>query len=151
MLAFLGLATASPAAATAAPLAGLHDLVGAWTCTYRAGSVRMAYDATYAYERDGHALREISSWKGGGDEELLVYDAQRRGWTAVVLDDRGTATIMHAAGSDPKHIAYRSVYPDASIAVTFDRIATSEYTLNATVRAGGKTIRSVDTCMRAAR
>jgi hypothetical protein len=147
MLASLVLAAAL--STTAAPLAGLHYLVGAWSCTYRAGAVRFDYDATYVYDRDGHTFREIASWTGGGDEELLAYDAHRGGWTAVVID-QGNATIMHATGSDPYHIAYRSVYPDASIAVTFDRISATEYTLHATVRAGGKTTSSVDTCLRPA-
>lgn len=149
MLASLVLAAALPA--TAAPLAGLHYLVGTWKCAYRAGALRTAYDATYAYDRDGHTLRQITSWAGGGDEELLAYDAQRGGWTAVVLDDQGTATILRATGSDPNHIAYRSVYPDASIAETFDRISATKYRLHATVRSGGKTIASVDTCLRGAR
>jgi hypothetical protein len=146
VLASLALTAATPA--SAAPLGKLHYLVGAWKCTYRAGAMHLAYDATYAYQRDGHALREIASWAGGGDEESIVYDAQRRGWTVVVLDDQGTATIMHAPGSDPYHFAYRSVYPDASIAVAFDRVSAMEYALHATVRSGGKTITSVDTCLR---
>jgi hypothetical protein len=149
MLASLVLAAALPK--TAAPLAGLHYLVGTWNCTYRAGAVRLAYDATYAYDLDGHTLRQIASWAGGGDEELLAYGAQRRGWTAVVLDGQGTATVMRATGRDPNHIAYRSVYPDASIAERFDRISATQYRLHATVRSGGKTITSVDTCLRAAR
>jgi hypothetical protein len=149
MLASLVLAAVLPA--TPAPLAGLHYLVGTWNCTYRAGAARFAYDATYAYDHDGHTLRQIASWAGGGDEELLAYDARRGGWTAVVLDIQGTATIMRATGSDPNHIAYRSVYPDASIAVTFDRISAREYTLHATVRSGGKTTTSVDTCLRGTR
>jgi hypothetical protein len=149
MLASLALVAASPA--TPAPLAGLHYLVGSWNCTYRAAAVRLAYDARYAYDRDGHTLRQIDSWAAGGGEELLAYDAHRGGWTTVVLDDQGTATILRATGSDPNHIAYRSVYPDASIAETFDRISATEYTLHATVRAGGKTITSVDTCLRRAR
>ena len=148
MLAAFMLAAALPA--TASPLAGLRYLVGTWNCTYRAGAVRFAYDDTYAYDRDGHTLRQVASWAGGGDEELLAYDV-KRGWTAVVFDDQGTATILRATGSDPKHIAYHSVYPDASIAVTFDRVSATEYTLHATVRSGGKTITSVDTCLRAQR
>jgi len=150
LLAFLVLAAASPAAA-AAPLAGMHYLVGTWKCTYRAGAASLAYDATYAYDLDGQTLRQIASWTGGGDEELLAYDAQHRGWTAIVLDGHGTATTMRATGSDPNHIAYRSVYPDASLAVTFDRLSATEYTLHGTVRSGGKTITSVDTCLRGAR
>ena len=98
MLAFLVLAAALPA--TAAPLAGLHYLVGTWNCTYRAGAVHLAYANTYAYDRDGHTLRQVASWAGGGgDEELLAYDA-KRGWSAVVFDDQGTATILRATGSD---------------------------------------------------
>ncbi len=132
-------------------MAGLHGLVGTWSCTYRAAAVRLAYDATYAYDRDGHTLREVASWTGGGDEELFAYDAQHGRWAAVVFDDQGTATVMHATGRDPNHIAFRSVYPDASIAVRFDRISRTEYMLHATVRSGGKTIASVDTCLRGAR
>ena len=149
MLASIMLAAALPA--TPAPLAGLRDLVGTWNCTYRAGSVRLPYGATYAYDHDANTLREIASWAGGGDEELLAFDALRGGWTAVVFDGQGTATIMHASGHDSNHIAYRSVYPDASIAVTFNRISATEYTLHGTVHSGGKTTTSVDTCSRGAR
>jgi hypothetical protein len=149
MVAALMLAAALPA--TAAPLAGLRYLVGPWKCTYRAGAVRFPYDTTYAYDLGGRTLRQIASWAGGGDEELVAYDAPHGGWTAVVFDDHGTATIMRATGSDPDHIAYRSVYPDASIAVTFARISAMEYRLHGAVRSGGKTITSVDTCLRGAR
>ncbi len=142
------LAAALPAAPS--PLAGLHYLVGTWNCTYRAGAARLAYDATFAYERDGHTLRQVATWAGGGDQELLGYDARRSRWTAVVFEDQGTVTILRATGTDPNHIAYRSIYPDASIAETFDRISGTEYTLHATVRSGGKTITSVDTCLRGA-
>jgi hypothetical protein len=131
----------------AAMLAGLHYLVGTWNCTYLAGATRFAYSATYAYDRGGHTLRESASWAGGGDEELLAYDAHR-GWTALVFEDQGTATILRASGSNATHIVYRSVYPDASIAETFDRISATKYTLHATVRSGGKTISSVDTCVK---
>jgi hypothetical protein len=142
---------AATLSATAAPLAGLHYLVGAWKCTYRAGSARLAYDSTWAYDLDGRTLRETASWPGGGDEELVAYDPQHAGWTAVVLDDHGNATTMRATGHDPDHIVYRSIYPDASIAVTFRRISATEYALHATVRAGGKTTTSVDTCLRGTR
>lgn len=144
-LASIVLATALPAAA--APSAGMQYLVGTWNCTYHAGAMRMGYTAAYTSDLNGHALREIATWAGGGDEELISYDAPR-GWTAVVLDDHGNATIMHATSKDPNHIAYSSVYPDRSIAVKFDRVTASQYTLHGTVRAGGKTITSVDTCMR---
>ena len=141
-------ATATPAPAKASPLAGLHYLVGTWKCTYRAGADHLDYDATYAYDSGGSTLRQSDSWAGGGAEELVAYDAQHARWTAVVFDGSGTTTIMHATGSDPNRIAYRSFYPDAGVAVTFARTSATEYTLHGTVRAGGKTITSVDTCVR---
>jgi hypothetical protein len=101
MLASLVPAAALPATAgspaTAGPVAGLHYLVGAWKCTYRSGTASMAYDATFAYDLQGHALRQIASWQGGGDEELLAYDAKRGGWSVVELD-RVSATeyTLHA-------------------------------------------------------
>jgi hypothetical protein len=147
MLASLVLAAVLPASAS--PLARLQYLVGSWNCTYRAAALRFPYTATFAYDRDGHILRQVASWTGGGDEELLAYDAHQRAWTAIVLDDQGTATVLRASGSNQDHVAYRSVYPDASIAVTFDRVSRTEYTLHGTVRSGGKTTTSVDTCSRA--
>jgi hypothetical protein len=57
---------------------------------------------------------------------------------------------MRATSGDPNHFAYRSVYPDAGISETFDRVSATEYTLHATVRSGGKTTASVDTCLRGA-
>jgi hypothetical protein len=149
MFASLVLAAALP---SVSPLGELHYLVGTWNCTYRAGAVRLPYTNAYAYDRAGHTLRQVASWAaGGGDEELLGYDAEHGRWTAVVFDDQGTTTVMHATGSDPNHIAYRSVYPDANVAVTFDRISATEYTLHGTFRSGGKTITSVDTCLRSGR
>jgi hypothetical protein len=146
----LSLAPAMALPATTTPLAGLHYLAGTWNCTYRAGAAHLAYKATYAYDHDGRTLRQIASYTGGGDEELLAYDAQHHRWSAVVLDDQGNATVMRATGSDPNHIAYRSIYPDASIAVVFDRISSREYRLHGSVHLGGKTIDSVDTCLRSA-
>jgi hypothetical protein len=108
----------------------------------------MPYAATFAYDRDGHTLRETATFAGGGDEELIGYDAQKRSWGAVVVDDQGSATLMRGAGSDPKHLALHSFYPDASIVETIDRVSATEYTIHATVRSGGKTTASVDTCLR---
>ena len=135
--------------AMAAPVEGLHYLVGTWNCTYRAGTARLDYVATYTYALNGRTLREIATWTGGGDEELQSFDTQRHGWSAVVFDDHGNATVMRATGSDPEHIAYRSVYPDANLGVKLDRISAAKYTLHGTFRSGGKTTDSVDTCLRA--
>ena len=149
MLISLTPAVALPA--TPSPFAGLRNLAGTWSCTYRAGAMRMAYDATYAYDRDGHTLRETASWAGGGDEELIGYNAKRHVWTAVVFEDDGGTTVLRATGSDPNHIAYDSVYPDARIAEKIDRVSARAYTIHATVHSGGTTTVSVDSCERRAR
>jgi len=135
-------------ATAAAPPVRLPDLVGTWKCTYRAGATLFPYAATYSPERNGHTLRLLASWAGGGDEELFAYDPQRRGWAAVVVEDNGAATIFRGTGKDPNHISYRSVYPDTNITETIDRVSAAEYTIHATVRAAGKTTASVDTCVR---
>jgi hypothetical protein len=146
---FSALALVAATPASASPLAGLQYLVGSWNCTYQAGAMHMSYRSIYAFDRDGNTLRQVTSWGTGGDEELIGYDAQHQSWTAIVLDDHGSATVMRGPGSDPNHIAYKSVYPDASIAPTFDRVSDTKYTTHATVQMDGKTIDSVDTCVRA--
>ncbi len=151
MAAFLMTALALPASATSSPLDGLHYLVGTWKCTFVGGGERLVYSNTYAYDSDGQILRQVTSSSAGGDEELVAYDAKHRGWTAVVFDDHGNTTVMRAPGSDSNHIAYKSFYPDTSIATTFDRVSPTKYTLHGTYRTGGKTITNVDTCVRAAR
>jgi len=146
MLASILLAATVPA--KPAPISGLHYLVGTWKCTYRAGTTSLPYVATYAYDLDGQVLRQTTTFAGGSAEQLLAYDAHGA-LTVVVFDNQGSATIMRGTGGDPKHFAYRSTYPaDPSIADSLDDIAPTKYTLRATVRSGGKTIHSVDTCLR---
>jgi len=137
------------AAVPASPLSSLQYLVGTWNCTYQAGTMHMSYSSIYSFDRDGNTLRQVTSWGSGGDEELIGYDAEHQSWTAIVLDYHGNATVMRATGSDPNHIVYHSVYPDASISPTFDRVSDTKYTTHATAQMGGKTITSVDTCDRA--
>ncbi len=139
---------ASASSANATPITGLHDLVGTWKCTFSGGGMNLNYNAVYASDLAGHALRETTTLPGGGDEELIAYDAAHNRWTATVVDAGGTATVMHAPGSSAKHIVYRSVYPDASVGVVFNRVSARKYTQHGTFVAGGKTIVSVDTCTR---
>jgi hypothetical protein len=144
----LFVAAAAVPAGAATPLASLQYLVGTWHCTYHAGAVSMPYTATWSYDNGGNALRQVTSFGNAGDEELIGYDAQHHIWSVVVLDDHGGATVMQASGDDPNHIAYHSVYPDASIAPTFDKVSDTKYTTHATFSTGGKTIVSDDTCVK---
>jgi hypothetical protein len=89
---------AAPLPASAASLAGLRDLVGTWKCAYRAGATSLPYAARYAYDSDAQVLREDVSIAGGGDEELLAYDATHRMWSVVVFDGHGSTYVMRGAG-----------------------------------------------------
>jgi hypothetical protein len=134
-------------AAAADPLGSLRTMVGTWSCTYNAGKTRMKYTAIFSYDLAGNWMRERDTWSGGGsDEGLLTYDPKQRAWTEVVVEPERSTVVFRAAGTDPNHVVYRSVYPDASMTDVFDRIYPTRYTLHFTQIAGSKTTKSFDTC-----
>jgi hypothetical protein len=148
MALFFAVLSFAPATASD-PLSSLRFLVGNWTCTYHAGKTSLPYKAAFSYDLGGNWLRERDWWKGGGaDEDLFTYDPKRRGWTAIVIEQERAAVVFHAAGSNPNHVVYRSVYPDTSMTDVFDRTSLTRYTLNFTQTAQGKTIKSTDVCVK---
>jgi len=133
-------------ARAATPLNAVQYLVGNWSCQYEGGSQRISYESKYAYELSGSWLRERDSFKNGGsDEESLTFDPKHALWTAVILDSLGMTTIFRASGSDARHIVYHSVYPDATMTETFDRLSSARYTLHYAQSTGGKLTKSLDT------
>ncbi len=68
-----------------------------------------------------------------------------------MLENERTTTVFRADGSDSRHIRYRSVYPDSSMADAFDRVSPTHYTLHFTQTANGKTIASADSCTKLSR
>lgn len=137
---------ATPAASD--PMPSLRFLVGNWSCTYRAGKAGVTYAAVFSYDMGGNWLRERDSWRGGGsDEGLFTYDRRLRTWTAVIVENERSAVIFRGNG-DPAHITYRSIYPDTTMSETFDRHSTNQYTLHFSRTAGGKTMKSVDVCVK---
>ncbi len=136
-------------AAASDPLASLRYLVGTWNCTYRSGKVQARYTATFAYDMSGNWMRERDSWAGGGsDQALFTYEPQGRNWTAVVTEQERTTTIFRAAGANPNHLVYRSVYPYAGMSEIFDRTSPMQYSLHFAQSTGGKTIKSTGTCIK---
>ena len=122
-------------------------LVGTWHCTYHAGSQRIGYTATYAYDMGTNWMRESDSWKGGGqDESLLTYDPKMHAWTAVVMESQRATTLFRAKGDDSAHLTYRSVYPSSSFTNVFDRESQREYTLHFSGKINGRQVSSFDTC-----
>lgn len=134
-------------APAADPLASLRFLVGTWHCTYQAAKTHIGYKATFSYDMGGNWLRESDSWTGGGsDVGMISYDQKRHGWIELVLVNERAAFVFHAAGSNPNHVVYRSVYPDASMIDIFDRSSPARYTLHFTQTVGRKVTKSNDTC-----
>jgi hypothetical protein len=145
---FLAAFGIAPAAASD-PLSSLRFLVGRWNCTYSAGKVHVAYAATFSYDMGGNWLRESDSSTGGGAGlGMFTYEPKRHGWTAVVLENDRSTTVFRAPGSNPNHIVYHSVYPDASMTDVFDRASPTRYTLQFSQITGGKTMKSTDTCVK---
>jgi hypothetical protein len=131
------------------PLSALRFLVGTWNCTYHLAKTHLTYKATFSYDMNGNWMRERDSWAGGGgDEGLFTYEAKRHWWTAVIVEQDRTTTVFRGAGSDPNHVVYRSIYPDASMTDVFDRVSPARYTLHFTQNAGGKSTKSMDTCVK---
>jgi hypothetical protein len=83
---------------------------------------------------------------GGGDEGLFTYDPGKRQWTFVVLESERRPTLFVSDDTRGARITYHSVYPDASMTETIERISPAKYTIHFTQTAAGKTTKSVDVC-----
>jgi hypothetical protein len=143
-LALMGCAAQARAAD---PMASLGYLVGTWNCTYRAGSQQTAYTATFAYAIGNNWMRERdTSTSGAGGENFITYQPTEHAWTSVVIGSDRTTTLFRANGGDDKHIAYRSVYPNANLSDVFDRVSPTKYTLHFSGTVNSQPVTSVDVC-----
>jgi hypothetical protein len=147
-LSLIALVTVFGAAAPGDRMSTLNFLAGSWTCTYEVkGSPTATYAAKYSYDLGGNWLRETDSWNGGGgDFGFYTYDPKSHEWTSTVVDSgRGTTVFRaHDDGTDSK--MWRSVYPDNSMKLTFNKVSPTEYTLSFTQTVNGKTMASFDRC-----
>ena len=146
LAALLALLCAAPAEA-ADPLASLSYLVGSWNCTYNAGTQHFKYTATYDYVMGNNWVRERDAWTGGGsDAGLTTFEPKTNTWTEIVAENERSTTVFRAKGSDAGHRVYQSVYPNALLNLTFDRVSDNKYSLHFHGTYGGKTMTSYDTC-----
>jgi opacity protein-like surface antigen len=144
--ALLALLCVAPASA-ADPLASLSYLVGSWNCTYNAGTQHVKYSATYAYVMGNSWMRERDRWAGSdSDVGLTTYEPKTDTWTEVVLENDRSTTVFRSKGSDGGHRVYQSIYPNALLNLTFDRVSKVKYTLHFHGTYAGKTMTSYDTC-----
>jgi len=142
----LTLLCAAPAGA-ADPLASLSYLVGTWNCTYNAGTQQIKYTAAYDYVMGNNWMRERDALTGGGsDVGLTTYEPKTNTWTEVGAENGRSTTVFRAKGSDGGHRVYQSVYPNALLNLTFDRVSDTKYTLHFHGTYEGKTMTSFDVC-----
>ena len=139
--------TMAAGAKPADPLQAFAFMFGSWTCSYTAGTQTASYTATMSWALGGNWIRERDTWTGGvGGEGLFTYNLSKRQWMSIVMESDRRPTLFIASETGSAHIAYRSVYPDASMTDTIDRISPTKYTIHFTQTVGGKMTSSVDVC-----
>ena len=127
LCAFILVALASVHAASADRMSALSYLVGTWNCTYSTGGHSSPYTATYEYVMDRNWMRERDVWSGGSVDNFLTYDAQKGAWRVAIMRNDRTMQVFVAPDTGT-HLAYRSVYPDASQTSVFDKLSATHYT-----------------------
>jgi hypothetical protein len=129
-------------------IGSLGFLVGSWTCTYEVkGSPTATYAAKYSYDLGGSWLRETDSWTGGGgDFGFFTFDPKTHVWTSTVVDSGRGTTVFRAQDDGTDSKTWRSVYPDTSMKLAFNKISPTEYTLSFSQTMNGKTNVSFDRC-----
>lgn len=123
-------AAASPPIRTLNPMTTLSYLVGDWTCTVHSGGKSETYHARFSYTAGNTWMQETDTWTNGGDQLVFTYIPGKRVWRAVVSEYNGNVTVFEAPDTGLSHVAYRSVYPDATMQDTFDRVSTTRFTMH---------------------
>lgn len=146
-LALLAFAGAAPLK-TADPMAMLSWMPGDWTCTAAMMGKTQTYKAHFAYGQGGRWMTEDDTWAGGGDRVQFTYVRSKQVWRAVVTESDGNVTVFVAPDTGLAHIAYASVYPDASMRDTLDRVTTRKYTMQFVQKTPKATITGHDVCIK---
>jgi hypothetical protein len=123
-------------------------LSGHWSCL----SGSQAYTVNWALVPHTTWLRAVNASSVRGvsstSEDMETYDPARRVWRIVDMEPNGTMSVVIGSSSNVSHIATRSVYPDATQYVRFDRLSRTRYVLAFDFLIAGKHARWVDTCSR---
>ena len=128
------------------PLQLMNFMIGTWTCSTDFNGQKQTYKARFDYVLGNSWLRETDTWSGGGDMGMLAYVPQSRKWREVITEPDGSITVFQAPDAGVAHIAYRSVYPDASMSDTYDRVSMRQFTIHFIQSANAKTTRTSDVC-----
>ena len=128
-------------------LPSLRYLVGSWDCTYRSGATGTTYKAVYAYDAGGNWLVEHDTGSGYSGDGRFTFDPKRQRWIVVFTGSDRSATVFEGTG-EARHVAYRTVYPNAYASETIDRISPEKYTVHFTETTNGQTTKSTDVCIK---
>ena len=131
---------------TADPLKLMSFMTGTWTCSSTINGQTQTYTAHWEYALGNKWLRQVDTWSGGGDMGMVTYVPRSREWRWVVTEGDGDVTLFRAPDTGLAHITYRSVYPDATMSETYDRVSQSKYTTHFVQTENGKTTRAIDVC-----
>ena len=140
------LLTAAVPTRVADPMTFMHFLIGRWNCTTTLGGNTTTYTAEYTAVLGGQWMRTINSSKGYSSEDMMTYSD--RHWLVVDMEPYRTASVLSAEDTGAAHIAFKPVYPQQGLNVTFDRKSFTDYTMTFSGTLKGKPANWVDNCTR---
>lgn len=122
-------------------------MTGHWRCT----SGGQAYTADWTVLPNAQWIRAVNTSRLHGvtsmSEDMETYDAAHGVWRIVDMEPNGSMSILEGSGP-AGHVTVRSIYPDTSQHVRYDRVADRRYTLTFDFLVKGKHTRWVDVCTR---
>jgi hypothetical protein len=153
VLALLLACVANATAATPAPAPSFAQLAapmtGHWSCSSGTGPNASIYTADWALVPNAHWIRGINRTASSTSEDMETYNATTKQWRIVDMEPDGTISVLVGTATQIGHVATRSVFPDTSQYVRYDRVSSNAYTLTFDFLIKGKHARWVDTCKRA--
>ena len=122
------------------------SMTGHWTCSSRMGTKVTSYTADWALVPNTKWIRGTNRTASSTSEDMETYDAASKQWRIVDMEPNGSMSVLVGTAAQMGHVATRSVYPDASQYVRYDRVSSHAYTLTFDFLIAGKHARWVDIC-----
>jgi len=144
--------TAFTAAAAPASLPSFAQLaatmVGHWSCSSTTAGKTTTYTTDFAVVPNSKWIRGINRTPTSTSEDMETYDPATRQWKIIDMEPNGSSSVLIGTTAQIGHVAVRSVYPDATQYVRYDRVSDDAYTLTFDFLIKGKHVRWLDTCRR---
>ena len=146
-LAMLAGAAAAQAKTAASPLVALQ-IRGHWVCAQTGGG-NGTYSEDWTAPVGGLWLRATDSTKGQVTaEHTITYSKADSTW--VVLDDflPGSYDVLHGTPAGSNRINFHAVYPKLALAVTYNRLTPTKYTIDVKGNVQGKKVLTHSVCVK---